>query len=59
MAFIFDPGTMANDMTYYWRIDEVSADITKSKGILIEQGFCGNVEIEVKSQRFSEITGIF
>jgi len=29
----FDPGTMANDTTYYWRIDEINADGTTTGNV--------------------------
>jgi len=32
-ATTFDPGTMANDTTYYWRIDEVNADGTTTGAV--------------------------
>jgi hypothetical protein len=32
-ATTFDPGTMANDTTYYWRIDEINADGTTTGNV--------------------------
>ncbi|MHC4738682.1 MAG: DNRLRE domain-containing protein [Planctomycetota bacterium] len=32
-ATTFDPGTMSNDTTYYWRIDEINADGTTTGNV--------------------------